>query len=1133
MKRFSVYFAEIRYEIRAGMRGPLFPLAAVGFAAYILLVLSSAEKMRVMGAVGLPRNSAHLVYLFSTGTALWVYFTWAWVFGQAVMRDRAVGLQENVLASPVSLGGILLARYLGASVVGFILASIMALAMLLVPVLGWLGAVPPELIGPAPWRAVFWSLVILVLPSTLGIGALYVAVAVWTRKVAGPFVAAALLVLVWMIALSALGDVGDTAEILVDPSAWAAMISQIRDWTPQEKMTRFPELSRLFVMNRAIWLLVPLGLLLATIWRTRRERLILVSPRKRKPCTPKASGQSFAGRSVSLPILPDAKPCWLKALWQETLWQLRLSISHWGLLLTLAFLVFLGVGSSVMHAVKHAQGPMVPRAFYLLPNTQGIFFLFMVFGVAGFVGALARHDQRMGFHEMLDATPAPPGVRVLGKVLAAVAVTTAFVLIPTLNAWIVMLLASPDLNLSAPVLFNLLVRLPPLLEIGLFALLAHAVIRHAGAAYAVSMMIGFIAVMNHELNLVSYPPAQIGVPAHITLSSLGGWRPWLGSLLTTDLLKLGLVIVLAALVWIAWPRGVDNRLRQRLRDFLPRTLGGAGLLAAVGVVVMLVSAVVLYQHLVVHGEYQSLQQRLSQDAAWEKRWWKPGGQFSVAGGQAHVKIDANSRQGEVTWRLTSVCAASGLLQGSLPHGLTIKQARVQGKPVNPKVEYDQFALPLGDCPVHGCDVALKLTVALRDWPDHDRQSWLTPSGVWMRAADVLPTLGLDPERLLRGPAERTTFGLKAEPVMPDRQTLKAGQGVAPAGTWQWSVEVLTPGVHTKSHGKVNGPLDFAFAWLPKQPAQLAQKEVIVWHGSGYRQTATEIVEDIRLMRRCVSDLLGITSPVVRQVLQAPREFGPARLHGDVLWLPENEGWDVAGKGFGRQHRRAGIASALTAYWLTSSTDLRAEPGSQWLLSGIPGWVGLECVHRTASTREWLAQMKWQSDQITEALGTLEAPVRRVADAGEANWIKPYITLSTLNWAAGQGAEQTAALVKALLRQLKNNATLPGALAKLIGQQTAGRLLGMPLAADVALRVDDKQQVKVSAQRWQWHNNGWKLIEPPRVILQLKAQDMQLFDLQKSPGISTAQDFIVLDSWPSAERTPEDNVWIHAVEPDSF
>jgi len=47
---------------------------------------------------------------------------------------------------------------------------------------------------------------------------------------------------------------------------------------------------------------------------------------------------------------------------------------------------------------------------------------------------------------------------------------------------------------------------------------------------------------------------------------------------------------------------------------------------------------------------------------------------------------------------------------------------------------------------------------------------------------------------------------------------------------------------------------------------------------------------------------------------------------------------------------------------------------------------------------------------------------------------------------------------------------------------------MPLATDVALSVDDKQQVQVSAQRWQWHNNGWQLIEPPRVVLQLKAQE---------------------------------------------
>jgi len=144
---------------------------------------------------------------------------------------------------------------------------------------------------------------------------------------------------------------------------------------------------------------------------------------------------------------------------------------------------------------------------------------------------------------------------------------------------------------------------------------------------------------------------------------------------------------------------------------------------------------------------------------------------------------------------------------------------------------------------------------------------------------------------------------------------------------------------------------------------------------------------------------------------------------------------------------------------------------------------------------------------------LDAPVSRVADAGKAEWIKHYTALSTLNWAAGKGSEQTAALVKALIKRLQDDEPLPEALTALEGEQTAERLLGMPVVADIALGIDDKQQVQIKAQRWQWHDKGWKLIEPPRKVLQLAEQKVQLLDLQKSAEIGNAHNQALANYWP--------------------
>lgn len=180
--------------------------------------------------------------------------------------------------------------------------------------------------------------------------------------------------------------------------------------------------------------------------------------------------------------------------------------------------------------------------------------------------------------------------------------------------------------------------------------------------------------------------------------------------------------------------------------------------------------------------------------------------------------------------------------------------------------------------------------------------------------------------------------------------------------------------------------------------------------------------------------------------------------------------------------------------------------------------------------DWIIEQDWQAKELSNTLGKgLKAPVVRLADAGTAECVNT--SLSMLNWAAAQGAEQTTEAIKALLKRLKNNEPLPEVLTALLGEQTTEHLLGcIPMVSDIAVHVDEKQQMQIKAQRWQWYNNGWQLIEQPMEILQLVGKNTQLYDLQKSSEINTTQDFIILDSWTNVERTPKNNVWRKTAKP---
>ncbi|MEM0910769.1 MAG: hypothetical protein AAGJ37_07315 [Pseudomonadota bacterium] len=1121
----SVYLAEFQHEVRSGFRGPMFPVVGIGLALYVLIMLASSDQMQNMGATGIPRNAAYLIYLLTTGMSLWLFFIWAWVFGRAALRDQSVNLHENVFCAPVCITRLLIARYLGASVVALALGAILPLSILFSPMLAYLGFVTPDLVGPTPLLPMTWSLIVFILPSMFGMGAILFAAALKTRSIAGPFAASAIMMLIWMVGIVILSSSGmsDFVATLFDPTAYAEAELQTLAWTPAEKINGIMVLSPALIANRLLWCLLPVVIMVWMLRNIQRESLVLERSRRKKKQSVKRTSSKVI---IDKPLPSLGRPSWWRATLREATWQCRMSFQNWGILLALALLVVTGVFGATLHMSQHGDGPLSPRAEVLSPLLMQFFFVFVLFFVAGFVGILARRDWQPGFDEMFDATVSPIGIRVIGRIIAAVMLTLTFTLTPVLSAWTVMAIAAPSVNWLTPLLYKLLIFTPPMLEVCAITLLVHSLIRRAGTAHAVTIMFGFIAILNHESNLITYPPGQIVVPAHISLSSLSGWQPWLAGVLTLDLLKLAMASIFVALAWLAWPRGKDLGFKQRLNIALPRLKEGAGLLASVGLIVFVGSAIVLHDRLVKHGEYVSKSDQKAADAAWEKHWWQKGTAFAVESGQVDMVIDPSVRQAQATWSLQGVKAEEGKLTGSLPHGIKISEIMVDGHTAEVQIIEDQFGIDLGSCPTIGCDLTLTLNAHFKDWPSDITPSWLHSSGVWLRAQDILPTFGLDPERPLKVAADRAAFGLPPRPEVKVSRALAPISGVAPVGEWRWSVRFEQQGVSISQSGRLNGPLDFAVVWLPKAPLQTQSASQILWHSQDHQQVALDIAEDFQLTSQCVANLLGEQS-LVEHIIQSPRQLGDVEMHGSALWLPEHLGWDARGDGFARYHRRARIATALAHQQLGREANLRGEAGVQWLLTGVPGWVGLECVRQLDGQSAWVALQQWHSDQVIAAMGNLSAPVVAVSEAGKASWIESYTTLVTVNLAAKLGPVEMADKLKQITQILNQQITMIDALAKVMGSDTAAKLMGLPIASDIALvTIDNQSQIK--GQRWQWQAGGWQAISAPDVVTKVSQATPvtapgQSVSLDSGTTLDTDSQFTVLDSWPTLERTPSNNL----------
>lgn len=1118
----SPYLMEAWQELRDGLRGSLVPLMFVGLVGYVLLTMVHADYLRQLGATDVPRNSPHFVYLMTSGQAFWLIFAWAWVYAQAVTRDRAATLHEIVLTAPLSLRGLLLVRFAGATVLACLLGASTAIAVLLVPVLGTAGLIPADAVGPVPIGATLHAFALFVFPSAVGLGALYLVAALKSRSLAGPFGAAAAVVLAWMAAMVVLqgGDISPGIATLIDVSGFAEAKLQTDHWTPLEKATAWLRMSPPLLLNRMLWTALPLLLLSWTLYRLRREDLVL-----ERDVAARAARRSPAKPAVPGPAPPAVvmRPAWWRALLTEARWQFSVSAGSWAFRLILIVWIVTGVAGAYAHLTAHAEGPLVPRAQLLAPFLADLCYVFIVFLIAGFVGTMSRRDALTGFGEIVDATPAPLAVRVLGRAVAAVVLMVLFALVPTVSAWIVMALSAPAFDPWTPLAINALQVAPALCELGMLTFLIHAAVRSAGTAHALSMVVAFIAIVNHEIEVVPYPPAQIGIPAHVSLSELTGWGPWLGLVLASDALKLGVMLLALAVAWLTWRRGTDLRAADRWRAFIHRARGSAGVLAAIAIAIVTLSAWMLYERLVVRGEYASVADRDAEDGAWEARWWGQAAPYSVQGGQVIAQLDPSRKEARIRWRLEGVRSEGGL-HAEMPHGMSVEGATVDGAARAVVVAHDHMSIDLGPCAMEGCLVELDLRVDVDDWPI-DAPPWLHSSGIWARAENLLPRLGYDPGRLLRAPRVRQVLHLPASAAAVAGGALAAELAVAPAGNWRWSVEVKGAGTAIAFSGATEGPLDFATVWLPQSPLRLEQAGLSIWHGWAHAGVAREVLEDVQAMGDCVAKLVeGV--PKVQDVLQVPRDLGHMALHGGVLWIPESDGWDVGPHGVGRWMRRAAIAQTLAARALADAARLRTEPGARWLLDGVAGWAGLECVRRVDGADAWWTLMSRHSEHMVEAMGALSAPVTSLAADGAVPWVDAYAPQATFGWVQSIGEEQARKAISAIVQATRQGVPIVSAVREAVGDSTAAVLMGGPVASDLVVGARQNSQVEIRGQRWGWERGGWtSLATAPRVLLLPELPEQPGRDLGAAPvAASTDQSIVALDAYPAFERSPKDNRW---------
>lgn len=1122
----SIFFAELRHEFRTGLKSPLLWIIAVGVVAYLATVLLNAEYAQQMGATDIPRNSPHIVYLMTAGQGFWMFFSWAWMFSRLIARDRDAKLQEIALASPVSLKGLLLARFGGVFGLAIILGLASPLGFLIVHPMEWAGLLKASDVGPIPMKSMLISWLIFTVPSALGMGSLFTAAAIRTRNSSGPFAVAGGIMLFWMLSMIIIrgGEMDPALASVLDPLAFAEVEYQADNWTPADKMQGALAMSVPLIVNRLIWGVLPVVVLIWSLLRVSREALIRGYGSKHGDSAQSHLASVKQGkRSQEAPKVdvPTAWYRWLPAVVAETRWQLSLFFRNKKSIATLGLMFVMGVAGSFVHVVSHGEGPLDPRPELITGLIAEFFYLMLVVIIAGFVGATIRRDFQKGFDELVATTCAPFGVRVFGVGLTSIGIAAAFSLTAGVSGLVVSLIFSPSgISLWTTVAYFMTCYLPALLEVCGVTIFVHALIKRSGVAYGLSMFCVFVFVLNPELGLINYPPAMLAMPFEMSFSELASWRPWVPEITAFALLKLGELLLLLGVSWLLIRREPDIDVRGRMAVAVRRLRGGAGVTIAVALALILTTLFILHNELVVKGGWQSPDQERENNAKWEREHLASALPFSLQGGSVRLRVEPEHVRVLGSWTIEGLRVEGSSLHAELPSGLEIKQVKVQDAQVDFVVDADHLVVPTGESCRASCRVQIELVASYAGWSVDGRVPWIAPRQAWIRATDVLPRLGIDPERMLVAPLERLNYQLPKSLPEPAAQSSVAAKGVAPAG--RWDLEISAPAAwKVVARSLPETSLDFAFAWLANDTPEHTQLDgVELFHGSTHRATAKSIVQDIVELRACISELSGWKLGELKTVLQAPRD-SESEVHGRMLWLAENDGWDVKGEGLGRLLRRRKIAKLIASAYIAEAANLRRSAGSRWLDDGVAGWVSLECARRTEGLEQWEALMEHGASEMSKAMGALKAPVRSLVQDAAADWVGIYSPLAISSWAMGIEQGQGVTKINEILGYVKQGKEVPEAVQMVLGTQLADQFLGKPRASDLSIEKHGAD-LKVRGQRWIWGEQGW---EPNGTIdhfVQISKEGK--VSRGESSSRVDAEPFTALDASPSFERSVSDNVW---------
>jgi ABC-type transport system involved in multi-copper enzyme maturation permease subunit len=757
-----VWTAIFWFEIRYHLRQPLFSLVTFVLSVLLFIAGTGHAPGGVSGRLHLNAPAVILEQLVK-GIYLVLFLMTAFVASAAV-RDFDRRTSEIFFSMPISRFDYLTGRFAGTMVVCALAYLVGAGALAASTFMPWLD---PARVGPFRLAPYAFGLGVLIIPTLLGLGAAFYALASWTRSALATYVG----VVAFFAASAAAGLAASHLETewigqLLDPFGVVALGGALKYSTVAELNTAVPEVGGTLLWNRILWLGLGLSALGLSVVAFDPSR-----PRKRRDRTREATeAPSPVGATIRVRA-PAARRVFSRhSVLVQFFTQVRREATT--VLGNLPFLGILALGLFVLIQAASSAGnifgmPVHPRTYLMLEAIQGGYSIILLLVVVLYSGELIWKDRALELDEILDSMPTPNGVYFGAKLTALLLVIAVFLLVGVL-ALVGFQLASgyTTLELGLYAWGAALAAVYPILMMVL-ACFCHVVARNRLAGYG--LVILFIVTWDlleelgfehHLYRFASLPPTP--------WSDLNGYGPFLAPFAWYSLYWGFAAVVLVGLSIMFWRRGTDDAWRARWAGALARFVGPARAVIVVGVTGLVAAGSWIFYNTNVLNAYVPSPDAADAQASYERLYRQYQGLDlpRIIAVRAEVDIFPDRRSVEIrgTYLLRNRSAEPQRdLHVSIPARVQVNRLDLPAHDVILKDEARGYGIyRLRDPLEPGATIECRfdLTVANKGFVNHGAQVAVIDNGTYFTKRDFFPVIGYDAHRQLADPDERRRRGLE-------------------------------------------------------------------------------------------------------------------------------------------------------------------------------------------------------------------------------------------------------------------------------------------------------------------------------------------------------------------------------------